>query len=767
MALSSLMVVRTFDGDLDSAEDVCDDIDAILSITGHPLPLYGRIFVAAYRGQVEEVEQRAKQLRADAYARGEGYALTVANMAEALVYNGAGRYAEALASAREEMPYTHELGHAMRTLLEVVEAATRTGEFSVAEEAVERLTDVTRPVGDSHWALAVAAMATAQVSEDDQAEILYQEAIQRFDRIRVPMLKARSQLLYGEMLRRAHRRVDARLQLRAAFEGLSACGMNGFADRAQRELRATGETVRTRRPDAVAELTDQELTVARLARDGLTNRDIGARLFISAHTAEWHLRKVFTEARHQIPNRAQRRPRGAHLTAASAAADSPAPVTPWATVWSWLTRLRCDRCRLSLRRQNRHRRSRGLVTCGSRLIDSTPMAVAGRLESVVPSEPYTVRGGRDETHRFGSGSHRDHDLRAQLRADAGPGPTDPGSQLIQQTQPGLGQRGQRRAGGLRLQPAGRPAVVPSRVLPDGQRLDVDLVSAPTCGHCRGVEQRRKRITMTSLRYVQTDLLDIGYHERGPATGPPVILLHGYPYDIHSYVDVAPLLARAGQRVIVPYLRGHGPTRFRFPDTPRSGQQAALGADVIALMDALGLPRAVLAGYDWGGRAACVAAALQPDRVAGLVSVNGYLIQDIAAAADPLRPDLEAGFWYFFYFLTERGRAGLTARRREVAEVIWRRNSPRWAFTDDDLDRAAEAFDNPDYVDVVIHSYRHRLGHAAGAPAYAAAEAALAQAACDLGAHSHPGRAGRRELSRHRRHRVGGQVHRGPCSPADP
>ena len=295
MALSSLMVVRTFDGDLDSAEDVCDDIDAILSITGHPLPLYGRIFVAAYRGQVEEVEQRAKQLRADAYARGEGYALTVANMAEALVYNGAGRYAEALASAREEMPYTHELGHAMRTLLEVVEAATRTGEFSVAEEAVERLTDVTRPVGDSDWALAVAAMATAQVSEDDQAEILYQEAIQRFDRIRVPMLKARSQLLYGEMLRRAHRRVDARLQLRAAFEGLSACGMNGFADRAQRELRATGETVRTRRPDAVAELTDQELTVARLARDGLTNRDIGARLFISAHTAEWHLRKVFTK----------------------------------------------------------------------------------------------------------------------------------------------------------------------------------------------------------------------------------------------------------------------------------------------------------------------------------------------------------------------------------------------------------------------------------------------------------------------------------------
>jgi pimeloyl-ACP methyl ester carboxylesterase len=232
--------------------------------------------------------------------------------------------------------------------------------------------------------------------------------------------------------------------------------------------------------------------------------------------------------------------------------------------------------------------------------------------------------------------------------------------------------------------------------------------------------------LTPVRRVTAGELDVAYHETGPAGGQPVILLHGFPYDIHSYVDVAPHLAESGCRVIVPYLRGHGPTRFRDAGTPRSGQQAALGADVIALMDALGIPRAVLAGYDWGGRAACVAAALWPDRVAALVSVNSYLVQDISTAMQPLRPDLEAGFWYFFYFLTERGHAGLTANRRGIAEVIWRRNSPRWTFDDATLDRAAEAFDNPDYVEVVIHSYRHRLGQAPGAPAYADLERALAR-----------------------------------------
>lgn len=295
MALSLLMVTRTFDGRLDAAEAVCDEIDSILSVTGHPLPLYGRIFVAAYRGQVDEVENRARRLRADAHARGEGYALTVANMAEALVYNGVGRYADALASARAELPYTHELGHAMRTLLELVEAAVRTGEIALAEEAVKRLAGVTRPVGDSDWALAVQALVEAQLREDEVAEAQYEEAIERFRRERVPMLVGRSQLLYGEMLRRQGRRVDARVQLRAAYEGLLACGMKGFAERAHRELQATGETVRVHAPDTVDQLTEQEFNVARLARDGLTNRDIGTRLFISARTAEYHLRKVFVK----------------------------------------------------------------------------------------------------------------------------------------------------------------------------------------------------------------------------------------------------------------------------------------------------------------------------------------------------------------------------------------------------------------------------------------------------------------------------------------
>jgi pimeloyl-ACP methyl ester carboxylesterase len=230
--------------------------------------------------------------------------------------------------------------------------------------------------------------------------------------------------------------------------------------------------------------------------------------------------------------------------------------------------------------------------------------------------------------------------------------------------------------------------------------------------------------LNPLRSVRTDTLEIAYVESGPPDANVVLLLHGYPYDIHSYVDVIPLLADAGLRVIVPYLRGHGPTRFLDPSTPRSGQQAALGRDVIELMDALGIPMAVLAGYDWGARAACIVAALWPERCAGIVSVNGYLIQDIAAAIEPIRPELEAGFWYFFYFATERGRRGLTANRQEIARVIWTRNSPAWQFSDATLDRAARAFENPDYVDVIIHSYRHRLGLAAGDPRYDTIERAL-------------------------------------------
>lgn len=231
--------------------------------------------------------------------------------------------------------------------------------------------------------------------------------------------------------------------------------------------------------------------------------------------------------------------------------------------------------------------------------------------------------------------------------------------------------------------------------------------------------------LAPIKTARTGLLDVGYYEAGPRGGAPVLLLHGFPYDIHSYVDVIPLLTSRGLRVIAPYLRGHGPTRFVDPAAPRSGQQAALGADVVDLMDALDIPKAVLAGFDWGGRAACVAAALWPERCAGLVSVNSYLIQDIAAARQPIDPALEAGFWYFYYFATERGRLGLTAHRREIAKVIWTRNSPAWRFDEATLDRAAAAFDNPDYVDVVIHSYRHRLGLADGFAPYADLERQLA------------------------------------------
>ena len=228
-----------------------------------------------------------------------------------------------------------------------------------------------------------------------------------------------------------------------------------------------------------------------------------------------------------------------------------------------------------------------------------------------------------------------------------------------------------------------------------------------------------------VQTVRTATLRVGYVDDGPPGGDVVLLLHGFPYDIHSYVEVIPLLTGNGLRVIVPYLRGHGPTRFHNKATPRSGQQAAIGADVIELMDALGIGQANLAGHDWGGRAACVAAALWPERCSGLVSVNSYLIQDISSAAKPIRPDLEAGLWYFYYFATERGRAGLTANRRAIAEVIWKRNSPKWSFDEATLARAATAFDNPDYVDVVLHSYRHRLGLTPGAPAYDAWEQQLA------------------------------------------
>jgi pimeloyl-ACP methyl ester carboxylesterase len=228
-----------------------------------------------------------------------------------------------------------------------------------------------------------------------------------------------------------------------------------------------------------------------------------------------------------------------------------------------------------------------------------------------------------------------------------------------------------------------------------------------------------------LRHIDAGVLNIAYYEAGPADGSVVMLLHGFPFDIHSYVDVAPQLAAQGCRVIVPYLRGYGPTRFRDAATPRSGEQAAIGADLLALMDALVVKRAVVAGYDWGGRAACVAAAMWPDRCAGLVSVNGYLIQDIAKAMVPAKPEREVALWYQYYFQLERGRTGLAASRREIAKILWKQWSPNWHFDDATFERTAVAHDNPDYVDVVIHSYRHRFGNADGDPQYAELQRRLA------------------------------------------
>jgi pimeloyl-ACP methyl ester carboxylesterase len=228
-----------------------------------------------------------------------------------------------------------------------------------------------------------------------------------------------------------------------------------------------------------------------------------------------------------------------------------------------------------------------------------------------------------------------------------------------------------------------------------------------------------------LRHVDAGVLNIAYYEAGPVDGPAVLLMHGFPYDVHAYVDVAPQLAAQGCRVIVPYLRGYGPTRFRDKATPRSGEQAAIGADLMALMDGLGIKRAVFAGYDWGGRAACVGAALWPERCIGLVSVNSYNIQDIAKAMVPARPDREVALWYQYYFQLERGRAGLAANRRAIAKLLWQQWSPNWQFDDACFERTAAAYDNPDYVDVVIHSYRHRFGLAEGDPQYAELQRKLA------------------------------------------
>jgi len=228
-----------------------------------------------------------------------------------------------------------------------------------------------------------------------------------------------------------------------------------------------------------------------------------------------------------------------------------------------------------------------------------------------------------------------------------------------------------------------------------------------------------------LRHADAGVLNIAYYEAGPVDGPVAVLLHGFPYDIHAYVDVAPMLAEQGCRVIVPYLRGYGPTLFLDRATMRSGEQAAIGADLMALMDALSVQRAVFAGYDWGGRAACVGAALWPERCIGLVSVNSYQIQDIANALKPAQVSREVALWYQWYFQIERGRAGLAADRRGITSTLWRQWSPNWSFDEVCLERTSTAHDNPDYVDIVIHSYRHRYGLVEGDPRYAEIQRRLA------------------------------------------
>jgi pimeloyl-ACP methyl ester carboxylesterase len=233
-----------------------------------------------------------------------------------------------------------------------------------------------------------------------------------------------------------------------------------------------------------------------------------------------------------------------------------------------------------------------------------------------------------------------------------------------------------------------------------------------------------RATESGAR-VDAGVLSVGYAEAGPPDGPAVVLLHGWPYDIHAFSDVTPLLASAGYRVLVPFVRGYGTTRFLSEDTPRNGQQAAVAADVVAFLDALGIERALLAGFDWGARSADVVAALWPERCTALVSVSGYLIGSQAANAAPLPPQAEYAWWYQFYFATERGRAGYEQNRRAFNRLIWRLASPQWAFDDATFDRSAAAFDNPDHVAVVIHNYRWRLGLAAGEPQFDDTERRLA------------------------------------------
>lgn len=231
---------------------------------------------------------------------------------------------------------------------------------------------------------------------------------------------------------------------------------------------------------------------------------------------------------------------------------------------------------------------------------------------------------------------------------------------------------------------------------------------------------------STTRSVQTPVLDIAYEESGNPQGFPIVLLHGFPDDAHAFDNVAPPLAKAGYRVLVPYLRGYGPTRFRDAAAPRMAEQAAIGQDLIDFADALGLKQMALAGYDWGGRAAAIAAALHPERVRAAVIMGGYGIQNVFAPPQPAPPAVEREFWYQWYFNTERGRAGLAANRRSLCKFLWQTWSPGWHFSDEEYSRTAPSFDNPDFVDVVIHSYRHRNGNAPGEERFKTMEQQLAQ-----------------------------------------
>ena len=255
------------------------------------------------------------------------------------------------------------------------------------------------------------------------------------------------------------------------------------------------------------------------------------------------------------------------------------------------------------------------------------------------------------------------------------------------------------------------------------------VAALTCATARAaapVARPPSGSSIGPLKQIEAGVLDVAYADAGPPDGPVVILLHGWPYDIHSFVEVAPLLSSAGLRVIVPYLRGFGATRFLSGETRRNGQQAAVARDAIALMDALHIRQATLAGFDWGARTVDVVAALWPERCKAIVAVSGYIIVNVEANQKPLPPEAEHGWWYQYYFATERGRRGYAANRRAFNKLIWKEASPSWKFDDATFERTAAAFDNPDHVAIVIHNYRWRLGLEAGEPAYQELERRLAQ-----------------------------------------